>query len=473
MDFLSGGSETDRQIAEQLNAPRAPPFQQPTMMQPPNMMMPPQQFQQQPQQMYAQQQYYAPQQPQMYQQPQFQQPQFQPPPQMFQPPPQAPPQPWDAQPWDVPQPGAAYPAPVFPPAPVYQAPAPVYQAPAPAAYAPPAQQFSDPRLAAYAPAPPAQDEYDFFGFGASSSAAAPAPLAQPPLQFGDALGDALDGFDMGFSDMGFSETPAAGGSAAPVGARAPADDGDEDEPEVRLELTIGEQEQFSVVFESEVKLGMLLERRQKWAAKAGAAKTDGKPPEQTIVTMVIEGGAAARKGVDIGSRLLGINGRDATLMPYAEALDLVKTLPRPLTLLFERSRAACDTAKGWCLVYKSMGGSAPGGLSAWKRMYFVMGGVVAKRHVLQLYQTKAQYEDIVVRMFQGETVSGMKYKAYALSPAFKCSSVQSKQYSAQTVKFFALRNPYSRTKTMKFGSENPSVIHALHSHVTKFSSDGI
>ena len=96
-------------------------------------------------------------------------------------------------------------------------------------------------------------------------------------------------------------------------------------------------------------------------------------------------------------------------------------------------------------------------------MYFVIGGAVAKRHVLQLYQNKAAYEDIVerprgtrpsaraeegpfprgrrlprraprrtppqvVRMFQGQPLTGFKYKAYALTGAFKCSAVQAKVY---------------------------------------------
>merc|ERR1719269_365613 len=104
--------------------------------------------------------------------------------------------------------------------------------------------------------------------------------------------------------------------------------------------------------------------------------------------MVIDGGAAERKGVVVGSKLLVINGVDATKL---------------------------------------------------------------------LYATKAQYEDIVVRMFQGQPLTGFKYKAYALTHAFKCSNIQSKQYAGEhtPLKFFCLRNPYSRTKTMKLASDNP------------------
>ncbi|KAH8047725.1 hypothetical protein JL721_12139 [Aureococcus anophagefferens] len=153
---------------------------------------------------------------------------------------------------------------------------------------------------------------------------------------------------------------------------------------------------------------------------------------------------------------------------------MVKTLPRPLTLVLERSRASVDTPKGWCLVRKSAGTVAPSKMSAWKRMYFVVGGAVAKRHVLQLYATKAQYEDIVVRMFQSQPLTGFKYKAYALTHAFKCSNIQSKQYAGEhtPLKFFCLRNPYSRTKTMKLASDNPSVVTALHTHCMRFATKG-
>ena len=220
-------------------------------------------------------------------------------------------------------------------------------------------------------------------------------------------------------------------------------------------------------------IGWQLERRAAFTPGATSEQKKARP-EQTVVTMVIEGGAAAQKGVAVGSRLLLINGQDATALPYARNLEMVKSLPRPLHLVFEKSMAACDSAKGWVLVKKSAGSGPPSSMSGWQRMFFVVGGAVAKRHVLQLYSSKAQYEDIVVRMFQGQPLTGMKYKAYALSGTFKCSAIQSKVYKGehQPVKYFALRNPYSRTKTMKFASQNPSIVAALHNHVMRFATKG-
>ena len=365
------------------------------------------------------------------------------------PPPAMAPNPYGAPPNLLGMPAAAAPAPVYAPpapAPVYAPPAP---APAPVYASPPPPAPSDPRLAAYAPAGAAPSPLDVF------ASAPAAPIDEAPAA---SLGDALDGIGDFVSGGGDAEEDDADGGG-----------------EVALQAQIaeagsGDLERYTVAFESEVKLGMLLERRHSFTP----GDSQENRPELTVVTMVIDGGAAERKGVVVGSKLLVINGVDATKLPYAKCLDMVKTLPRPLTRVRERSRASVDTAKGWCLVRKSAGTVAPSKMSAWKRMYFVVGGAVAKRHVLQLYATKAQYEDIVVRMFQGQPLTGFKYKAYALTHAFKCSNIQSKQYAGEhtPLKFFCLRNPYSRTKTMKLASDNPSVVTALHTHCMRFATKG-
>ena len=182
---------------------------------------------------------------------------------------------------------------------------------------------------------------------------------------------------------------------------------------------------YTVTFDSETKLGMLLS-----GARPRRARRRSRRARETVVTMVIEGGAA-QKGVAVGSRLLLINGQDATALPYARCLELVKSLPRPLHLVFEKSMAACDSAKGWVLVKKSAGSGPPSSMAGWQRMFFVVGGAVAKRHVLQLYSSKAQYEDIVVRMFQGQPLTGM-VQGLRFCGTFKCSAIQSKVYKGDT-----------------------------------------
>ena len=300
--------------------------------------------------------------------------------------------------------------------------------------------------------------------------------AAPAQAQSQASGDMLGGYDDDFFSVGGSTSqpsqPARRGSAMSVASEYTEDGGNE-QLTLQQPQSTGSLPKYTVTFDSETKLGMLLERRAAFTPGATSEQKKARP-EQTVVTMVIEGGAAAQKGVAVGSRLLLINGQDATALPYARCLEMVKSLPRPLHLVFEKSMAACDSAKGWVLVKKSAGSGPPSSMAGWQRMFFVVGGAVAKRHVLQLYSSKAQYEDIVVRMFQGQPLTGMKYKAYALSGTFKCSAIQSKVYKGehQPVKYFALRNPYSRTKTMKFASQNPSIVAALHNHVMRFATKG-
>ena len=368
------------------------------------------------------------------------------------------------QPYGMPAaPPPAAPAPVWPPAGASQVPqaGPTYtsyQKPT----APPPAAPADPRLAGYAA--PAQAGTGSMGYAAPAQAQS------------QASGDMLGGYDDDFFSVGGSTSqasqPARRGSAMSVASEYTEDGGNEQLTLQQPEST-GSLPKYTVSFDSETKLGMLLERRAAFTPGATSEQKKARP-EQTVVTMVIEGGAAAQKGVAVGSRLLLINGQDATALPYARCLEMVKSLPRPLHLVFEKSMAACDSAKGWVLVKKSAGSGPPSSMAGWQRMFFVVGGAVAKRHVLQLYSSKAQYEDIVVRMFQGQPLTGMKYKAYALSGTFKCSAIQSKVYKGehQPVKYFALRNPYSRTKTMKFASQNPSIVAALHNHVMRFATKG-
>merc|ERR1719409_1763466 len=293
------------------------------------------------------------------------------------------------QPYGMPAaPPPAAPAPVWPPAGASQVPqaGPTYtsyQKPT----APPPAAPADPRLAGYAAPAQAQSQPGTGSMG----------YAAPAQAQSQASGDMLGGYDDDFFSVGGSTSqasqPARRGSAMSVASEYTEDGGNEQLTLQQPDST-GSLPKYTVTFDSETKLGMLLERR-----------------EQTVVTMVIEGGAAAQKGVAVGSRLLLINGQDATALPYARCLEMVKSLPRPLHLVFEKSMAACDWAKGWVLVKKSAGSGPPSSMAGWQRMFFVVGGAVAKRHVLQLYSSKAQYEDIVVRMFQGQPLTGMKYKA--------------------------------------------------------------
>jgi len=156
-------------------------------------------------------------------------------------------------------------------------------------------------------------------------------------------------------------------------------------------LTLSSSPSLKVVFPYEDKLGMLLEKCDETDPKKG-----GKV-ERTMVKMVIEGGAAEMRGVQLGSKVVSLNGRNAVGMAYQETLNLVKKLPRPLTVVLEQVAAFRDAAQGVCYTRKDMGQGPPTSWEAWKPQYFVIGGAVAKPFVLQLYDSKRDYEEVSLR----------------------------------------------------------------------------
>jgi len=219
-----------------------------------------------------------------------------------------------------------------------------------------------------------------------------------------------------------------------------------------------------VVFH-EAKLGMLLERRDEW--KPGSEKRF----ETTTVKMVVEGQAAAARGVTVGSKILTINGQNCLRKTYQETLELVKTLPRPIFVVLEAPRdQEDDTTQGWCL-YKSSVAGAPRAYEKWKRRYYVVGGAVARPNVLQIYESKTSYEQVVVSMFQQKKIT-QRVKAWKLTRKFKISGIKSKVYRtrATPVKYFALKSPKSRMKQICFASENMAGIQALYAHTKRFCS---
>lgn len=59
---------------------------------------------------------------------------------------------------------------------------------------------------------------------------------------------------------------------------------------------------------------------------------------------------------------------------------------RPLRVHFERGQLVAEDNVGPILFKKTVG--VPRSFSAWQRRYFVLGGAVAKAHVLQVYVSK-------------------------------------------------------------------------------------
>jgi hypothetical protein len=134
-----------------------------------------------------------------------------------------------------------------------------------------------------------------------------------------------------------SEMDIWGGSGdGSVAAPASAED-DEGDGELELQSVSGET--YEAVFPFETKLGMLLERCDEPSPPGKGPGKGAKGQERTLVKMVIEGGAAEMRGVQVGSKLVALNGQKVNAgKTYLETLELVKTLPRPLTVVMEKVR---------------------------------------------------------------------------------------------------------------------------------------
>ena len=234
-------------------------------------------------------------------------------------------------------------------------------------------------------------------------------------------------------------------------------------------------EEYTVLFENEVKLGMLLERHDEVNSGSSTSSSSSSPPgrmrEVTIVKMVVEHGAADVKGVEVGSRVVAVNGARCEMKPYLEVLNMVKSQPRPLRLTFVRGTVPLDDCyAGYCLVRKSVGPLPPSAFVTWKRKYFVLGGAVANRNVLQVYDTKRDYEHVVVSLFSRKQID-VKLKAYKLTPEFTVTRVKSVRYEevGANVFWWGLMTPGAKLKMIKFGSDDDRAVRELHTRVTRFT----
>jgi len=261
-----------------------------------------------------------------------------------------------------------------------------------------------------------------------------------------------------------------GGSARKPKAREDneEEDDDDDNVEVGLELQGASMETYEVTFPYEVKLGMLLERFDE-----SSDDGDGRFRERTLVKMVLDGGAADVRGVQVGSKMVSLNGQPVLTKTYLETLEMVKTLARPLKVVMEKVGTYTDSSQGICYIRKDFGYNAPSKLAQWTQQYFVVGGAVAKQNVLQLYDTKADYEEVVVSMFQNKDIHHIPFKAYKLGLSFKCGACTTKTYPGRKlVTYFWLKNPTSKTKVLKIGGDNASVLTGLHIQIAKYTSAG-
>lgn len=168
--------------------------------------------------------------------------------------------------------------------------------------------------------------------------------------------------------------------------------------------------------------------------------------ERLVVEMITESGLAAKHGVTEGSTLIMVDGIDVSNKSYQEALTLLKAARRPLTLRFQKGLGEYTT-QGYCLKSSGSSFSAPKRYSSWKLRYFVLGGPVAARNVLQLYKSKSDFDKVVISVVSRKPVT-VKFKAYMLTNDYQVTELKETTYSSQPapVLYFGIRRPNSRFK---------------------------
>ncbi|TFJ88322.1 hypothetical protein NSK_000671 [Nannochloropsis salina CCMP1776] len=221
---------------------------------------------------------------------------------------------------------------------------------------------------------------------------------------------------------------------------------------------------YEVAFTAPTTFGMLLERKDEWVRGSVARR------ERTVVTLVVEGGEAEAKGVAVGSMIVSINGEDVTGLTYKETLERIKGQARPMPVVFERESLNEDVLQGYFFVSKGPFFSNPTTMDKWKRKYIVLGGPIAKKNVLQIYDSKRAYHNTVVALFQRKRPSH-RVKTYALTYAFKLSQLQERRMDGHTapLKFFAFMTPAARFKSVRIASETRKSVQGLQERFSRFA----
>ncbi|CAN0434483.1 unnamed protein product, partial [Ectocarpus sp. 8 AP-2014] len=127
------------------------------------------------------------------------------------------------------------------------------------------------------------------------------------------------------------------------------------------------------------------------------------------------------RGVTVGSKVKRVNGDTVEGLTYQQTLECIKNAARPLRVEFERGQLEQEDNVGQILFKKTVG--VPRSYSAWQRRYFVLGGAVAKVHVLQVYVSKQSYDRMVLAVFENRRINE-RVKAYKLSNLFKCGPIK-------------------------------------------------
>ncbi|RHY88584.1 hypothetical protein DYB37_007608 [Aphanomyces astaci] len=217
-----------------------------------------------------------------------------------------------------------------------------------------------------------------------------------------------------------------------------------------------EEDEYEVMFDYGSKLGVLMERMDVYVKD----NMQDQKRELAVVKLVVEGGAADRIGVKVGSVIRGINHKDMEHESYNTVLELIKTAPRPMTIRLKERNESKETSQGAVLTRISSGTFSVGNLTAgnakWDSKYFAFGG--AKMDVLQLFVSRAAYHECVIALYEKRQVS-TQIQSFRLYRDHKLSPIKSKIYKGYgNLHYFSLTVPSLRFVAAKFASENYDTI---------------
>jgi hypothetical protein len=115
--------------------------------------------------------------------------------------------------------------------------------------------------------------------------------------------------------------------------------------------------------------------------------------DRPVVAFTFKNSAAESAGAGVGHVLLKVNGVDVEC-PHHVSL-LVRQSPRPLTLSFYIPPTKIVISEGPYMVkYDSKDLIAPSSNFDWKAKYVVVGGIVAKPWIMNMYRSKVRIHPV-------------------------------------------------------------------------------
>ena len=135
-----------------------------------------------------------------------------------------------------------------------------------------------------------------------------------------------------------------------------------------------------------------------------------------VVSYVAENSAAHHAGVNLGHVILSVNGESVANPEYCAGM--IRNSPRPIVLrCYAPPELELTVTEGLHKVaYHNKDLEAPVSLSDWKEKFVVVGGIVTKPYMMNMFYKKADYDTAVKEAHAGQQIS-VKVKQFDLRGA--------------------------------------------------------